>query len=176
MIIQNILVKSELVNTEVSGYQIDGGVVAAIIIALLLFASFAFRGPKGPKSDLQSSDSSGATKHLLTPEDIVAVKFMATKFQEGYERDQVDALLDQATRELQRIQDEHVSLKLSAADPDHVTSLSEPIITPEGLVNARFKPTKFREGYSQDQVDDFIDHIVVTLRYWAQENEELKAS
>ncbi len=37
-------------------------------------------------------------------------------------------------------------------------------LTPEDVVNKRFQPTKFREGYDQDEVDDFLDEIVVELR------------
>ena len=32
-------------------------------------------------------------------------------------------------------------------------------LTPEDVVNKRFQPTKFREGYDQDEVDDFLDEI-----------------
>lgn len=46
-------------------------------------------------------------------------------------------------------------------------------LTPEDVVNKRFQPTKFREGYDQDEVDDFLDEIVVELRRLTQENEEL---
>ncbi len=49
-------------------------------------------------------------------------------------------------------------------------------LTPEDVVNKRFQSTKFREGYDQDEVDDFLDEIVVELRRLNQENEELKAS
>ena len=48
-------------------------------------------------------------------------------------------------------------------------------LTPEDVVNKRFQQTKFREGYDQDEVDDFLDEIVVELRRLTQENEELKA-
>ncbi|MDQ1582849.1 MAG: hypothetical protein QOF36_903 [Microbacteriaceae bacterium] len=47
-------------------------------------------------------------------------------------------------------------------------------LTPEDVVNKRFQPTKFREGYDQDEVDDFLDEVVVELRRLNQENEELK--
>lgn len=47
-------------------------------------------------------------------------------------------------------------------------------LTPEDVVNKRFQPTKFREGYDQDEVDDFLDEVVVELRRLAQENEELR--
>ena len=47
-------------------------------------------------------------------------------------------------------------------------------LTPEDVVNKRFQPTKFREGYDQDEVDDFLDEIVVELRRLNSENEELR--
>ncbi|TAM69067.1 MAG: DivIVA domain-containing protein [Microbacteriaceae bacterium] len=47
-------------------------------------------------------------------------------------------------------------------------------LTPEDVVNKRFQPTKFREGYDQDEVDDFLDEVVIELRRLNQENDELK--
>ena len=49
-------------------------------------------------------------------------------------------------------------------------------LTPEDVVNKRFQSTKFREGYDQDEVDDFLDEVVVELRRLNQENEELRTS
>ena len=48
-------------------------------------------------------------------------------------------------------------------------------LTPEDVVNKRFQSTKFREGYDQDEVDDFLDEVVVELRRLTAENGELKA-
>jgi DivIVA domain-containing protein len=47
-------------------------------------------------------------------------------------------------------------------------------LTPEDVVNKRFQPTKFREGYDQDEVDDFLDEVVIEFRRVGQENEELR--
>lgn len=47
-------------------------------------------------------------------------------------------------------------------------------LTPEDVINKRFQPTKFREGYDQDEVDDFLDEIVVELRNLNTENADLK--
>lgn len=47
-------------------------------------------------------------------------------------------------------------------------------LTPEDVVNKRFSATKFREGYDQDEVDDFLDEIVLELRRVNAENDELK--
>ena len=40
-------------------------------------------------------------------------------------------------------------------------------ITPEDVVNARFRATRWREGYDQGEVDDFLDEVVVALRQHA---------
>lgn len=47
-------------------------------------------------------------------------------------------------------------------------------LTPEEVVNKRFTIVKFREGYDQDEVDDFLDEVVVELRRLASENVELR--
>jgi DivIVA domain-containing protein len=47
-------------------------------------------------------------------------------------------------------------------------------LTPEDVVNKRFQATKFREGYDQDEVDDFLDEVVNELRRLGEENEELR--
>ena len=49
-------------------------------------------------------------------------------------------------------------------------------LSPEDVVNKRFQQTKFREGYDQDEVDDFLDEIVVELRRLTTENAELRES
>src|SRR5699024_6411231 len=47
-------------------------------------------------------------------------------------------------------------------------------LTPEVVVNKKFQVTKFREGYDQDEVDDFLDEIVEELRRINQENDDLR--
>jgi DivIVA domain-containing protein len=47
-------------------------------------------------------------------------------------------------------------------------------LTPEDVVNKRFQATKFREGYDQDEVDDFLDEVVNELRRLTDENEDLR--
>ena len=48
-------------------------------------------------------------------------------------------------------------------------------LLPEDVVNKRFQQTKFREGYDQDEVDDFLDEIVVELRRLSAENDDLRS-
>ncbi|HIY94338.1 MAG TPA: DivIVA domain-containing protein [Candidatus Rothia avicola] len=47
-------------------------------------------------------------------------------------------------------------------------------ITPEEVINKRFQPTKFKEGYNPEEVDDFLDEIVIELRRLNAENASLK--
>ncbi|OKL53988.1 cell division protein DivIVA [Bowdeniella nasicola] len=49
------------------------------------------------------------------------------------------------------------------------------LLTADDVLNKKFLQTKFREGYDQDEVDDFLDEVVNTLRAVESENEELKA-
>ncbi|MFT8638279.1 MAG: DivIVA domain-containing protein [Pseudoclavibacter sp.] len=47
-------------------------------------------------------------------------------------------------------------------------------LTPDDVLNKRFQTTKFRDGYEQDEVDDYLDVIVDTLREDAKEKEQLQ--
>lgn len=47
-------------------------------------------------------------------------------------------------------------------------------LTPEDIVSKRFTTTKFRDGYDQDEVDDFLDEVVSEVRRLVKENEELR--
>jgi DivIVA domain-containing protein len=47
-------------------------------------------------------------------------------------------------------------------------------LSPEDILAKRFQVTKFREGYDQDEVDDYLDELVVELRKILSENEELR--
>ena len=47
-------------------------------------------------------------------------------------------------------------------------------LSPEDILAKRFQVTKFREGYDQDEVDDYLDDIVVELRKVLSDNEALR--
>jgi DivIVA domain-containing protein len=49
------------------------------------------------------------------------------------------------------------------------------LLTADDVLNKKFQATKFREGYDQDEVDDFLDEVVNTLRAVYAENDDLKA-
>lgn len=47
-------------------------------------------------------------------------------------------------------------------------------LTPEDVVTKQFQHVRFKEGFDPDEVDDFLDEIVVEWRKTIAENEELK--
>ncbi|MCI9887335.1 DivIVA domain-containing protein [Micrococcales bacterium 31B] len=48
-------------------------------------------------------------------------------------------------------------------------------LTPNDLLEKRFTPTKFKEGYDQDEVDDYLDNVILPeLTKLIDENAELK--
>ena len=47
-------------------------------------------------------------------------------------------------------------------------------LTPEEVINKRFQATKFKEGYNPEEVDDFLDEVVIELRRLNAENSNLK--
>ncbi len=89
------------------------------------------------------------TPHPLTFTDVLNARFAPTKFREGYDQGQVDALLD-------RVAD--------ALRPPHERRFPT-AITRQEVQDSRFKATKFREGYDQGQVDDFLDRAVAALPF-----------
>lgn len=105
----------------------------------------------------------------ITPDKVVTKRFSPTKFREGYSPDAVDEFLDVVVQELRRLEKEGSNLRNGK-----VSSTSTSFLTPEDAVNSRFKPSKFREGYDQDEVDDYIDLIVVELRRLTAENAALR--
>ncbi|MDR1152546.1 MAG: DivIVA domain-containing protein [Bifidobacteriaceae bacterium] len=48
-------------------------------------------------------------------------------------------------------------------------------LTADDVVLKKFQPTKFREGYDQVEVDDFLDEVALSMRALSDENEKLKA-
>ncbi len=48
------------------------------------------------------------------------------------------------------------------------------LLTADEVLNKKFQSTKFREGYDQDEVDDFLDEVVGTLRELQNENDDVK--
>lgn len=47
------------------------------------------------------------------------------------------------------------------------------LLTADDVLNKKFQSTKFREGYDQDEVDDFLDEVVATLQKSQADKDEL---
>src|SRR5881392_675418 len=48
-------------------------------------------------------------------------------------------------------------------------------LTPEDVANKRFTTTRFRNGYDEDEVDEFLDEVEAELARLIQENKTLAA-
>lgn len=159
---------------------------AVVLLVVFIWKSFKPKGTTELKPDSTSDGTSGRKQTLpvmpdngtptLTAEDVVLQRFMPTKFREGYDQDQVDDFLDRTVQELRRLQEENERLQLRISNRlAGSVSLTDPILTPEQVVSQKFNPTKFREGYAQNEVDDFLLKIVTGLRERSLENERLRA-
>ena len=49
------------------------------------------------------------------------------------------------------------------------------LLTADDVLNKKFQATKFREGYEQDEVNEFLDEVVEAMRQLEAENADLKA-
>lgn len=160
-------------------HNVNSAVIAARILFTII--SEASNSPKDGPEMFFAKNSEAKPIHIaakqnraaITAEDIVVKQFQPTKFREGYQQDQVDELLDRTVRELQRLDKEQQQLQ-QAIRLDRPVTHTAPVITPDEVMNARFKPTRFRDGYSRNQVDDFLNVIVTALRHRASENDQLR--
>lgn len=150
-------------------------IIALLVIVLIIFA-FVIK-PKNESRGEGDKNVAVKVSTSLSAEDVVLKRFQPTKFREGYAQDSVDDLLDRVVVELRRLQEENAGLREFKANPSGPqVSLSTPTITAADVINQKFKPTKFSEGYDQDQVDDYLDEIVNTLRNLNNENEQLRTA
>ena len=46
------------------------------------------------------------------------------------------------------------------------------LLTADDVLNKKFQYVKFREGYDQDEVDEFLDEVVSTIYSLQMENQE----
>lgn len=153
-----------------------GVVVIASIAALLMKRARANDAEEvitdeAPADSIIVKRSARRAAEGITPEKVVIKRFSPTKFRGGYSPDEVDEFLDTVVQELRRLEQEGTNLRNGK-----VSSTSTPFLTPEDAVNIRFGPTKFREGYDQYEVDEFIDLIVAELRRLTTENAVLRSN
>ncbi len=49
------------------------------------------------------------------------------------------------------------------------------LLTAEDVLNKQFSKTKYREGFDQDEVDDFLDQVATTIGELTEERDRLRA-
>jgi|GEM_PF-1575025 len=85
---------------------------------------------------------------MITADEVLAAKFQATKFTEGYDQEEVDDFLDRVVTTLRARE----------------TGVPEAGALTIADIDARsFTTTKFREGYAQGAVDELLDRVRVQL-------------
>lgn len=160
----------------------DNAILIAALIAVVLLGVFIWKSfkPKraagGTAEPRKRLKSKSRMKPAMTAEDVISKRFQPTKLREGYDQQDVDAFLHKIVREFQRLQAENERLHLKKTNPlSAPVSGTAPVLTVEQVLLYNFPPGKFREGYPPDDVDDFLDKVVIGLSQWIAENEELRA-
>ena len=96
---------------------------------------------------------------ILTSNDVDNVRFTATQFREGYEQHEVDSFLEKIASTLRVLQ-------AGTNSTGYASNIAgAKVLTADDVQSMKFQGTRFREGYEQDEVDRFLDHVVETLRY-----------
>ena len=122
---------------------------------------------------------SGPPYRILTSDDVSSKRFSATSLREGYEQGAIDLFMDEAVRTLQ--DHETRARGYGAVGPGGYGIVGDPdgegpsgqtveagqtmrMATADWVQDMKFQATKIREGYEQDEVDEFLDHVMNTLR------------
>lgn len=101
----------------------------------------------------------------LSAEDVTNQKFKATRFREGYDQDEVDEFLEEVTGTLRTWESLSDALA-SGKSVDVRTAWSQGQVTSAMVTGSRFRATRRHEGYSQPEVDTFLDDLAETLYTW----------
>ena len=88
----------------------------------------------------------------LTADQASHAAFVTTRFKAGYDLEEVDVFI------------EGIAAALRAWETGPVSGPSYRILTSDDVSSKRFSTTSLREGYEQDEVDEFLDHVMNTLR------------
>jgi DivIVA domain-containing protein len=104
------------------------------------------------------------TAPALTGDAVVDWRFPPTKFGNGYDQDQVDDFLDAIVGALRAHEAGAAAIPAaapSAARSDEPLPLAKsaagPVLRSSAILDKRFTVTRFREGYSQEGVDGFLE-------------------
>lgn len=89
---------------------------------------------------------------MMTSDDVLKVKFQATKFRAGYDQDEVDRFLDKVVESLR-----------ARERGETVAPNGAPLVTARAVREAQIRTVKYREGYEQVAVDALLDRAATTL-------------
>jgi DivIVA domain-containing protein len=106
----------------------------------------------------------GDAARPVTADDVRGTHFAPTRFREGYDPAEVDEFMDLV---LETLTGAAPRPQPSGAPWPEATSPSRasgPPLSDADVLNSKFQATKFRDGYDADEVDDFLDRVVTTLR------------
>lgn len=81
----------------------------------------------------------------MRSEDVLNEQFRATKYNLGYDQQEVDTFIERAVHTLRKYEEGQ--------------SPEAPTVTAQKVDAVRFTPTQFREGYHQQDVDEFLDKL-----------------
>ena len=109
--------------------------------------------PAGTAQPAGVAQPINAPAGVLTSQEVMNAKFSQATF-EGYEQGAVDAFLDRVITTLQ-------AWDLDSAQP---AGTSQAALTSHDVLNTKFSIAKFFGGYEQDEIDEFLDTIMRTLR------------
>lgn len=109
-------------------------------VDVLVSATRTLRGERAPDPEGRGEGASVPGGRTMPPEPA----FTRTRWGEGYDPDEVDRF----------VREVRTALELGPV----------PVGLPERVVNATFQPTRLRDGYSQEEVDDYLDRLVEAAR------------
>lgn len=96
---------------------------------------------------------------LLSAADVSSAGFTRTTYRRGYDPKEVDDFLGKVTTAISMRSD---AVERRAAG--ELISASNFPLSPSEVKNKNFTPTRLREGYAEDEVDDFLARVMETLR------------
>jgi DivIVA domain-containing protein len=106
----------------------------------------------------------GDAARPVTADDVRGAHFAPTRFREGYDPAEVDEFMDLVLETLAGAAPSPEPLGAPWSDTTSPRRAPRPSLSDTDVLNSKFQATKFREGYDADEVDDYLDRVVATLR------------
>jgi DivIVA domain-containing protein len=108
----------------------------------------------------------------LSPDDIQSQRFTPVRLRHGYAMDAVDAFLDEAVAAHLALGTENHDLETRRVAGSEVPGgpASARVMGPDAVREARFELVRWREGYSIEEVDEFLVQLEHSLRELHERN------